>query len=159
LGEIFPLDETGEELDQAAVDQHEDAQDRRTELFFFDPEFGIQPPPPGKNSKKGSTEYPTWRKRATKNDDLWVGPHLLQGRIVYADGSPAAHVAFVVMAGEKAVDGGYTDENGNYKLTVFSDQAHVALVDRLAVANTPEDDGGKVVAVNAEPNPGGVAVA
>ena len=158
-GENFPLDETGEELDQAAVDQHEDAQDRRTELFFFDPEFGIQPPPPGKNSKKGSTEYPTWRKRATKNDDLWVGPHLLQGRILYADGSPAAHVAFVVMAGEKAVDGGYTDENGNYKLTVFSDQAHVALVDRLAVANKPEDEGGQVVAVNAEPNPGGVAVA
>lgn len=158
-GENFPLDETGEELDQAAADAHEDAQDRRTELFFFDPDFGIVPPPPGKNSKKGSTEYPTWRKRATKNDDLWVGPHVLEGRMTYADGSPAAHVAFVVMAGEKAIDGGYTDADGRYKLTVFSDRAEVALVDRLAIGNTPEDEGGQIVAVVAEPDRGGVAVA
>lgn len=79
--------------------------------------------------------------------------------MTYADGSPAAHVAFVVMAGEKAIDGGYTDADGRYKLTVFSDRAEVALVDRLAIGNTPEDEGGQIVAVVAEPDRGGVAVA
>jgi len=55
-GEHFPLDESGDDLDAAPEDQQEDAADRRVELFFFDAEFGIQPPPPGKNSQKGSTE-------------------------------------------------------------------------------------------------------
>lgn len=69
-GENFPLDETGEALDQAALDENEDQPDRRVELFFFDREFGIDPPVPGKNSPKGGTEYPEWRKRAQVAEDL-----------------------------------------------------------------------------------------
>ena len=34
-------------------------------MFFFDGELGIQPAPPGKNSKPKSAEYPEWRRRAT----------------------------------------------------------------------------------------------
>jgi hypothetical protein len=69
-GENFPLDDGGEELDDVPADQKEDASDRRVELFFFDAELGILPPPPGKNSPAGSTQYPEWRKRATRVVDL-----------------------------------------------------------------------------------------
>jgi outer membrane protein OmpA-like peptidoglycan-associated protein len=61
-GENFPLDESGGELDAARADEQRDPKDRRVELFFFDPEFGIAPAPPGENSKPGSTQYPAWRK-------------------------------------------------------------------------------------------------
>jgi outer membrane protein OmpA-like peptidoglycan-associated protein len=63
-GENFPLDDSGTELDTSPEDSTEDALDRRVELFFFNPEFGILPKPPGENSKKGSTQYPEWRKLA-----------------------------------------------------------------------------------------------
>lgn len=63
-GENFPLDDGGESLDEAPANEKEDAADRRVELFFFEPEFGIVPKPAGENSKKGSTQYPTWRKLA-----------------------------------------------------------------------------------------------
>ena len=69
-GENFPLDDEGDDLDSAPADGKEDRLDRRVELFFFDAEFGIRPPPPGENSKKGSTEYPAWRKAATLVVDL-----------------------------------------------------------------------------------------
>jgi len=69
-GENFPLDDTGDELDAEPADQKEDATDRRVELFFFDAEFGIQPPPPGKNSPAGSTAYPLWRKKVTELVEL-----------------------------------------------------------------------------------------
>src|SRR5690606_2047726 len=54
-GENFPVDETGAELDEAPQNDADDALDRRVELFFFDTEFGIQPPPPGETSRRGST--------------------------------------------------------------------------------------------------------
>lgn len=68
-GENFPVDDLNEELDPLAPDATEDPVDRRVELFFFDGEFGILPRPPGKNSKKGSAEYPEWRRRS---DDIRV---------------------------------------------------------------------------------------
>ena len=43
------------------------------ELFFFDRQFGIQPTPPGKNSKKDSNEYPEWRRRATLKGEFAAG--------------------------------------------------------------------------------------
>lgn len=69
-GENFPLNATGDELDPAPGDSQEDALDRRVELFFFDAEFGIRPPPPGDNSPPGSTAYPEWRKAAVRVVDL-----------------------------------------------------------------------------------------
>lgn len=62
-GENFPLDDSGEKLDPVPANEKRDRIDRRVELFFFDPEFGITPPPPGPNSKASSPEYPLWRKR------------------------------------------------------------------------------------------------
>lgn len=69
-GENFPLDDRGEGLDQSPSDNKRDHLDRRVELFFFDTEFGITPPPPGENSKPGSTEYLKWRDRAAEIHDL-----------------------------------------------------------------------------------------
>jgi len=69
-GENFPLDKKGEDLDQAPSADTEDAKDRRVELFFFDSEFGILPPPPGKNSLAGSVHYPKWRESAKETLDL-----------------------------------------------------------------------------------------
>jgi outer membrane protein OmpA-like peptidoglycan-associated protein len=69
-GENFPLEDTGSELDPAPQDPKPDQLDRRVELFFFDTEFGIQPPPPGDNSGPGSAQYPSWRKRAILDLDV-----------------------------------------------------------------------------------------
>lgn len=69
-GENFPLDDTGKELDTAPADQKRDRVDRRVELFFFDPEFGITPPPPGPNSAAASIQYPLWRKRLSEIVEL-----------------------------------------------------------------------------------------
>ena len=63
-GENFPLNEVGE-VDPNAPDGKSDAQDRRVEIFVFDPP-GIRPKPSGKNSKKGSQEYLEWRKISQK---------------------------------------------------------------------------------------------
>lgn len=72
-GEFFPLEATGNDLDATPPDNTDDQTDRRVELFFFDRQFGIQPAPPGKNSKKASTEYPEWRRRATLKGELEAG--------------------------------------------------------------------------------------
>ncbi len=69
-GENFPLDEAGE-IDTNAPDGEKDDKDRRVEIFVFDPP-GIRPKPKGKNSKKGSKEYPEWRRRTTEIYDFRV---------------------------------------------------------------------------------------
>ncbi|MDP9150094.1 MAG: hypothetical protein M3O36_09160 [Myxococcota bacterium] len=60
-GENFPRDPTGEGVD--------DPDNRRVETFFFAEDLGIQPPPPGKNSARGSPQYPEWVKRAKETAD------------------------------------------------------------------------------------------
>jgi outer membrane protein OmpA-like peptidoglycan-associated protein len=69
-GENFPLEDDGEEVDEAPADEKRDHIDRRVELYFFDTEFGITPPPPGKSSKAGSPEYPKWRERVVETVEL-----------------------------------------------------------------------------------------
>ncbi len=73
-GENFPVDDSGEVLDPGPADDQKDQGDRRVELFFFDPEFGIVPAPPGENSPAGSTQYPAWRKSVVQTHDLRAGP-------------------------------------------------------------------------------------
>jgi hypothetical protein len=88
-GENFPLDETGEELDAAPADGREDQVDRRVELLFFDKEFGIVPPAPGKNSPKGSSQYPEWRKRAERTLELETNqPETVEIRLHDHDAKP-----------------------------------------------------------------------
>jgi hypothetical protein len=40
------------------------------ELFFFEPEFGIAPKPPGENSKPASHEYPKWRESVVQTIEI-----------------------------------------------------------------------------------------
>ncbi len=68
-GENFPLDETGLELDQIAIDEVDDVFNRRVEFFFFDDEFGVVPAP----GAPDGPEYLEWRKRAVENEDLVAG--------------------------------------------------------------------------------------
>lgn len=84
-GEHFPLDESGRKLDANAADGARDALDRRVEFFFFGLAAGVQPPPPGPNSNKGSPEYPLWRKAAELDfatvladgeDDVFIRLHI-----------------------------------------------------------------------------------
>jgi outer membrane protein OmpA-like peptidoglycan-associated protein len=72
-GEHFPLDGSGQSLESAPENGKRDPGDRRVELFFFDPEFGIVPPPPGPSSKAGTPQYPEWRKRARLIQDFTAG--------------------------------------------------------------------------------------
>jgi outer membrane protein OmpA-like peptidoglycan-associated protein len=60
-GETFPVDKT--------PDGMADPDNRRVEVFYFDSVLGVQPPPPGKNSKPGAVEYPEWVRRAKRTED------------------------------------------------------------------------------------------
>ncbi|MGK3971560.1 peptidoglycan-binding protein [Sorangium sp. So ce118] len=78
IGEYMALDETSLPGDIEVVTHgcgenfpHENAGDgvadpnnRRIEIFFFKDKLGVQPKPSGRNSAKGSREYPEWVARA-----------------------------------------------------------------------------------------------
>lgn len=92
-GENFPLDASGEKVDERAANEHEDAQDRRVELFFFDKKLGVQPKvADGSNSAKGSKQYPEWRARAQ------------QLELVKAAGEPKnRHISVILLSNSACV--------------------------------------------------------
>ena len=67
-GEFFPLEESGEALDEDAKDGQDEAEDRRVEVFLFPKETGIAPPVPGDKATKGEEEYLEWRRRSVEVD-------------------------------------------------------------------------------------------
>ena len=75
-GENFPVSESGD-LDTQAADGKSEDDDRRVELFFFDGQLGVLPPPPGDNSSPDSPEYPEWRRRSRETHDFGTGAHRL----------------------------------------------------------------------------------
>jgi outer membrane protein OmpA-like peptidoglycan-associated protein len=77
-GENFPLDASGEKLDEAPADEKEDLIDRRVELYFFDREFGIAPTP----GAPDGPEYEVWRARAAEEFDFDVGSTSLSLELV-----------------------------------------------------------------------------
>lgn len=112
-GENFPVDETGTELDTAPEDNRRDQLDRRVELFFFDAEFGIQPPPPGKNSRAGSTEYLEWRRRAEQEHLFDVEDQQRLLRLwVLLKGEPVKNASFRLFVEGQLVGAGETDGEG-----------------------------------------------
>ena len=110
-GENFPLNSGGEALDAAPADKQEDGLDRRVEFFFFDADLGIQPPPPGKNSPPGSTQYPEWRRRALASKDLkLVPPRRLT--LVDEQGAPLSLEPYELLLPDGRILSGTADENG-----------------------------------------------
>ena len=68
-GESFPFTEAElAELDLTGADPNQ--RDRRVELYFFDRDLGVQPPPPGPISGPGGQAYPEWGKRARETHDF-----------------------------------------------------------------------------------------
>lgn len=114
-GENFPLAEDGEALDAAPPDSQEDQFDRRVELFFFDREFGIQPPPPGNNSAAGSAAYPAWRKRAKLTEFDAAGEGFVID-LVDEDGAALADAKVRIEQGSAVLFEGVSDAEGKVSL-------------------------------------------
>ncbi len=112
-GENFPLDERGTDVDPDPKNPDRDPTDRRVELFVFDREFGIQPAPPGKNSKKASKEYPEWRRRATLTRlvDLRLSDRVLRVRM-QANDETLANEEFTLDVDGRRISTGKTDDEG-----------------------------------------------
>ncbi|MBN2194632.1 MAG: OmpA family protein [Polyangiaceae bacterium] len=127
-GENFPVDDTGTQLDSAPADDRRDQLDRRVELFFFDSEFGIVPPPPGKNSRAGSTAYPEWRKRAEQEHffDVLDPMRLLRLRVL-VQGEVHASAAYRLFIDGQLIGAGETNEDGYLVLPVPVDASEALL--------------------------------
>lgn len=110
-GENFPLDDTGEELDQDPENPERDQTDRRVELFFFDGKLGVEPPPPGKNSGPGSKQYPEWRRRSRQVRDFSLTLDTVRLRILDITQTPLARADYELRAGG-VVRRGQTDDDG-----------------------------------------------
>jgi outer membrane protein OmpA-like peptidoglycan-associated protein len=110
-GENFPLSEDGGELDEHAADGVESAANRRVEVFFFSKEKGIDPPVPGDNSAKGSSEYPAWRKQAFEHV---FGVDMAELHLVLKrpDGEALAAARYQLAAGDQVLAVGATGPDG-----------------------------------------------
>jgi hypothetical protein len=104
-GENFPLDKTDSQDTKTAH-----AHDRRVELFFFDGDLGILPPPPGDLSLPGSVEYPEWRRRAVETHDFHLIRHTLELKLEDATQQPLIGWRYRLEAGGRALEG-VTDGN------------------------------------------------
>jgi outer membrane protein OmpA-like peptidoglycan-associated protein len=109
-GENFPIKDLG--------DNKNVQENRRVEIFFYDNPIApsdrpsaVLPPPPGKNSKPGSKEYPEWRKRVVELHEFVVGAWI---RVLmrYDDGTPAANVPFLIKYEDGRVDTQTTSDAG-----------------------------------------------
>lgn len=113
-GENFPEEPTPDGTPNAA--------NRRVELFFFDKDFGVQPPPPGENSKPDSKEYPEWRRRAIATQEFLVTSRdrLLRVRL-QLDGNAVANKDYQVFVDDLLLASGTTDDDGLVEEPVPSD--------------------------------------
>jgi peptidoglycan hydrolase-like protein with peptidoglycan-binding domain len=104
-GESFPEVDTGDGVAEQ--------KNRRVEVFLFSGE--ITPPPAGKTSSKGSTEYPQWRKQVGETVDLdEAGEDGVPLHVQLHDDTyrPCAGVAFRVLPESGDEVGGVTDAEG-----------------------------------------------
>jgi outer membrane protein OmpA-like peptidoglycan-associated protein len=136
-GENFPAKATGED---APAEEN-----RRVELFFFDGELGVEPPPAGKNSKAGSPRYPEWVKRTKRTDDhvIVAGQAWFQLKRLLDD-QPAAGSIAVIELPDGTVIQQKADEKGFIRLDGMTGEKFrlVEIVDderglRVASIDTP----------------------
>ena len=121
-GENFPLADDGVELQVDPPNGASDPTDRRVELFFFDPPFGVLPPPPGANSPKAGVEYCEWLLRARQVDDFVVTRQLaLAVRVSDAATGAVIRGASVVLAQGEAMAGAGATATDAFGVSVFVD--------------------------------------
>ena len=144
-GEFHPAEATGDEVASEA--------NRRVEMFLFP---GGAHPPPVRCRQPGCAEYQQWLDRVTEEIDVDAPvPVGLEGRITYPDDSPAAEVPFVVEVGGVAINGGYTDSDGRYRVDAVQGDALFRLCDEFELAGTADASGEVRVAVRGRPIGGG----
>jgi hypothetical protein len=102
-GEHFP--------DSRSPDGSRVPDDRRAELYFFDAELGIQPTPPGSNSKAGSKEYPEWVRRADNTDVTGSEFRSLAIRLLDPMNAPLVNARYRLEVGSDRRQG-LSDDNG-----------------------------------------------
>jgi outer membrane protein OmpA-like peptidoglycan-associated protein len=108
-GENFPLDppEDGEP---------DHSRDRRVELFFFDADLGILPPPQGDNSGPGTPEYPEWRRRSVETHQFAV--HVLAFSLIDDDDQPVVGERYEIGIDDAPIADGRLDAHGRASLNV-----------------------------------------
>ena len=158
-GEYFPLGTEGDELDPNPQDREHHRDDRRVELFFFDKPFGILPPPPDDISKRGSEEYPEWRRRARILSLFPVGETTaLEVRLLDPDGKPYHDLRFEAHAGGALLASRMIPEDGviNLRMPADAESATVSVYLSGDEPTAPSDDDSKAhldwtFAIQAEP--------
>jgi hypothetical protein len=98
-----------------------DPDNRRVEVFFFD--GPITPPPPGKTSARGSTEYPRWLSQVGETVDFSADdPETTSLRLRFHDqaAKPLTNVPFrVVISGTPEVTGTSPDGFATVPMPAF----------------------------------------
>jgi hypothetical protein len=105
-GEAFPLDETGEDTDEAPVDGQGDPIDRRVEVFFLADSLGVLPP----------DDYMTWRRRANVSYEKVFGAQALEIALVDETGAPIPNARYTARLPIGTVIDGHLDESGRARL-------------------------------------------
>ncbi len=144
-GELFPLDESGTELDPAAQDGQDQPEDRRVEVFLFPKEIGIAPPVPGDKASQGEEEYPEWRRRAVEADlasDVQAGDCVVSLVLVSNSGNVVlSNRKYELRIENGPVLQGKTDADGFLEHTGLPAGDHTLVVDgcESRVGATPPD--------------------
>jgi outer membrane protein OmpA-like peptidoglycan-associated protein len=113
-GENFPL-----EIPEGGNPDH--TRDRRVELFFFDADLGVLPPPRGEISAAGSLEYLEWARRAQETHEFRPPPNKTRILLLDDEGTPMAGTAFCALIGRQPFVSGFSDGTGiaEFQLPVF----------------------------------------
>jgi len=143
-GENFPIGDEQAALDTAPADGVTDQGDRRVELFFFDREFGILPPPPGDISPKGSSAYPEWRRKAELAADFSANDAVLEVQLQDANGQPLPNAVVQLKQGGIVVRTRTSDAQGVIRFTGHDTTSPCELVVAagapLVLAGGPDED-------------------
>jgi outer membrane protein OmpA-like peptidoglycan-associated protein len=91
--------------------------DRRVELFFFDRDLGILPPPQAEISPADSPEYPEWRHRAAETHTFRIRDLPTVELLVVDDaGLPLSRVDYRLTLADGRLAEGTCDDDGRAKL-------------------------------------------
>lgn len=106
-GENFPRVQT--------ADSVAEAQNRRVELYVF--KDGVDPPPPGSNSKKGSSEYPRWLQAVVNRVELDAAQATLALKVTTPEGAAMGKTTVELSQFGQVLGTAATDDAGLARFT------------------------------------------